>query len=61
MLIYEDYENVICCYNPALGEYYIDVSPKLEGSVLYREFTLNVEQIVSEFGRENCPPDVQKL
>jgi hypothetical protein len=21
MLIYEDYENVICCYNPALGEF----------------------------------------
>lgn len=60
MLIYEDYDNVICCYNPALGEYYVDVSPKLEGSVFYREFTLNIEQIVSEFGRENCPPDVKK-
>lgn len=60
MLIYEDYENVINCYNPALGEFYVDVSPKLEGSVFYREFTRTVDQIVTEFGAENCPDDIQK-
>jgi hypothetical protein len=26
MLIYEDFENVINCYNPCAGEYYIDIS-----------------------------------
>jgi hypothetical protein len=60
MLIYEDFDNVICCYNPALGEFYIDVSPKLEGSVFYREFVRTVEQIVVEFGIENVTADVAK-
>jgi hypothetical protein len=58
MPIYEDFENVICCYNPALGEFYIDVSPKLEGTVFYREFVRTVEQIVAEFGVENVTSDV---
>src|SRR4030095_581334 len=25
MLIYEDFENVVKCYNPCLGEYYVDL------------------------------------
>jgi hypothetical protein len=61
MLIYEDFENVIICYNPALGEFYIDVSARLEGSVFYREFVRTIDQIVEEFGVENCPVDIQKM
>jgi hypothetical protein len=60
MLIYEDFDNVICCYNPALGEFFIDVSPKLEGSVFYREFVRTIEQTVVEFGIENVTADVAK-
>jgi hypothetical protein len=59
-LIYEDYENVINCYNPALGEFYIDLSPKLEGAVFAREFVRTVDQIVTEFGIDNCSPDVKR-
>jgi len=60
VLIYEDYENVINCYNPCLGEFYTDVSYRLENNVVYREFVRTIQQIVDEFGIENCPDDVQK-
>lgn len=56
MIIYEDYENVICCYNPCAGEYYVDCSNKLFADVMYREFTFTVDQTVQEFGIENCSP-----
>ena len=60
VLIYEDYDNVINCYNPCLGEFYTDVSHRLENNVVYREFVRTIEQIVSEFGIENCPDDVKR-
>jgi len=28
MLIYDDFDNVIRCVNPALGEYYLDITGK---------------------------------
>ena len=61
MLIYEDYENVINCINPCLGEYYVDIDGKYRPTIFYREFTLTVSGIVSEFGLENCSESVQKL
>jgi hypothetical protein len=60
MIIYEDYENVIICYNPCLGEFYVDLSARLEGCVFYREFVRNVEQIVDEFGEENCSENMRR-
>lgn len=61
MIIYEDYENVICCYNPCAGEYYLDSSNKLINDTLYREFTFTVSQTVQEFGLENTSPAIQAL
>lgn len=59
MLIYEDDDSVIHCYNPALGEYYIAQSPQLRVNVFAREFTYRVQQVVDMFGLENCSQTVQ--
>ena len=61
MLIYEDYDNVINCINPCLGEYYIDIDGKYRPTVFYREFTMTVYACVREFGYENCSEAIQKL
>ena len=59
MLIYENYDDVIRCFNPCLGEYFFSNSPDLKVNVVYREFIMNVAQVVAEFGIENCSPVVQ--
>lgn len=61
MLIYEDFDNVIRCFNPCAGEYYVAVNSKLRVDVLYRELTLNVSQVVEQFGFEQCSSTVQSL
>jgi hypothetical protein len=61
MLIYEDFNTVINCINPALGEYYVDIDGKYRPVVFCREFTITVEACVKEFGYNNCSEAVQKL
>lgn len=61
MLIYEDFNNVINCINPCLGEYYVDVDGALKPSVLAREFTYTVSQTADEFGVENLSPSTAGL
>jgi len=61
ILIYEDFENVIRCFNPCAGEYYVDCSDRMHADVLYREFTLTVDQTVQQFGIENVSPAVAQL
>ena len=61
MLIYEDFDNVIVCYNPCLGEYYVDMDDLFEPKILYREFTLTVSECVQWFGVENCSPAIRAL
>lgn len=45
VLIYEDFENVIDCYNPCAGEYYIVNNAKYEPGKMFREFVLTIDQI----------------
>lgn len=59
MIIYENYENVICCYNPCAGEYFLAISPQLYVNLLAREFVQTVPQLVAEYGLENCSQTVQ--
>lgn len=59
MIIYEDYENVIRCYNCPLGEYYLGVNAKLEVCILARNFKRKVWQVVEEWGLENCTDRVK--
>ena len=61
MLIYEDFNNVINCINPCLGEYYIDIDGNYRPCIFYREFTWTVDATVTFFGYENCSPAVQSL
>jgi hypothetical protein len=61
LLIYEDFDDVIHCYNPCFGEYYVDNDGKMRPVVFYREFTLTIDQAVGEFGLENVSSNVRKL
>ena len=58
MLIYEDYENVIRCVNPCLGEFYIDNDGKLRPAIFCREFTYTVSQGAADGiqGSKTSPP-----
>lgn len=53
MLIYDDSESVIRCYNPCLGEFYIAQSDRLQVNTFAREFTYKLHQMESRWGREN--------
>lgn len=60
-IIYEDKKDIIRCYNPVIGEYYLSSGATLRVDGLYRDFVMTVSQIVDFFGIDNCPPDVQGL
>ena len=59
ILIYEDYENVIHCFNPCLGEFYFDLNDKLEVATVAREFTQTYSQLVTWFGEEKVSEEVR--
>lgn len=61
MLIYEDFNDVIRCFNPCFGEYYLDNTGKFRPEIFYREFTLTIDQTVEEFGLENCSESIQRV
>src|SRR5258708_26885164 len=58
MLIYEDYDNVVNCINPAFGQHYLDIDGRYRPVVFYREFTYTIAQTVDEFGWEATSPMV---
>lgn len=60
-LIYDDFEEVIHCYNPCFGEYYVDNDGKMRPLVFYREFTMTVSQCVEQFGIDNVSPTIAQL
>lgn len=60
-LIYEDYENVIHCYNPCLGEYFVQNDAKGLGAVFYREYVYTLTQMAEEFGEENLEEPDRRL
>jgi len=59
LLIYEDFDNVINCYNPCAGEYYIDIDGTYRPTIFYREFTMTISAVVDEFGLDNCSESVR--
>lgn len=61
MLIYEDFENVINCINPCLGEYYVDIDGAYRPCIFYREFTMTVDACVREFGIDNVSDAIRQL
>lgn len=60
MLIYEDYDNVIHCYNPALGEFYFAQSDKLQVNTFARDLSMKVHQVVQWFGEANCSENTRQ-
>lgn len=59
MLIYEDDDEIIRCYNNALGEFYLMQGPDMKVNGFAREFKQTVRQLVQRFGEENCPAAVR--
>ncbi len=59
VLIYEDEQDVIRCYNPALGEFYLGQDHRLSVDTFAREFQQSAKQLVSRFGEENVSPRVR--
>jgi hypothetical protein len=60
VIMYEDSEDVIRCYLPCAGEYYLKVGSRLSVDTIYREFTLTVQQIVEQFKVENVPDEIAR-
>lgn len=58
-LIYEDVENIIHCYNPALGEFYLGQSHRLTVDTFAREFKQSVKQLVTNFGEANVSEQIR--
>lgn len=59
MLIYEDFDNVIHCFTPCLGEFYFSQNDKLQVDGFAREFNYTVQQCVQRFGEENASETVR--
>ena len=60
VIMYEDEQDVLRCYLPCAGEYYLATGSRLSVDTLIREFTLTVTQIVGMFKIKNCPEQVRK-
>ena len=60
-IIYEDEKDLIRCYTPCVGEYYLASGATMRVDGLYRAFVMTVAQIVDFFGIDNCPAEIQKL
>lgn len=60
-IIYEDEKDLIRCYTPCVGEYYLASGATMRVDGLYRAFVMTIAQIVDFFGIDNCPTDIQKL
>lgn len=60
-IIYEDHEEIIRVYTPCAGEYFLRTGARMSVDTFCREFVLTVEQIVEQFGLDECPINVQKL
>ena len=60
MIIYEDHEDVIRCYVPCAGEYFLATGGRLSVDSLYREFVYTVTQLVDWFGLKACPSEIRQ-
>jgi hypothetical protein len=60
IIIYENYDNIIHCFNPCLGEFFFDLNNNLEVGTVAREFTLTYSQMVEEFGEEKVSVEVRR-
>jgi len=59
MLVYDDDQAIIRCYNSALGEFFFSQSHRLQVDIFAREFNLNVAQIVARWGIDNVSTGIR--
>ena len=60
-IMYEDARDIVRCYTPCTGEYFLAVGSRFSCDTLYREFVMTVAQIVEWFTLECCPMQVREL
>lgn len=60
-IIYEDEKDIIRCYNPAIGEYFLASGATMRVDGLYRQFVMTISQIVDFFGIANCTDEIKSL
>lgn len=60
MIIYEDKDFGIRCFNPCAGEYFCVAGKNFTVEGLFREFVMSIAQLVDEFGKENLPEGVRQ-
>ena len=61
MIIYEDRDSVIRCFNPVAGEYFVGTGPNFSPDTLYRQFAMTALQLQKEFGEENISENAKRL
>jgi len=59
MMALEDFEDVTRYYTFSVGEFFVANDERLKVGTFAREYQLSVEQVVEEFGWENCSYDVK--
>jgi hypothetical protein len=59
IIIYEDFDNVIHCYTPCLGEFFFELNDKFEVHIVGREMAMTVAQIHHMFGEENVSEEIK--
>ena len=57
--IYEDFDTVIRCRSYTIGEYYLATDYTGRVNSFARQFWMTVDQVVSEYGWDNCSSNVQ--
>lgn len=60
-IIYEDEKDLIRCYTPCVGEYFLGSGSTMRVNVLNRAFVMTIAQMVDFFGLANCPEDIQSM
>lgn len=58
-IIYEDFEDIIRCHNPCLGEFYFANGPRGNVETFGREFTMTLGQLRDEFGEDKIPAEIR--
>lgn len=59
VIIYEDYKDVINCFNPCCGEYMIELDDRLRPNIFGREFMMTHQQMVDKFGVDKVSEDAK--
>lgn len=60
MIVYEDFDDVIRCYNSCAGEYFLANSERMDIDTAYRQFVMTTYQAGQKFGPQNCSQVVQE-